>query len=309
MSDQFTNDIPRDGWGRPKIKQPDGKLKAYRRTTKFINVLEDTYNLEKWKLRQVALGLGQREDLVLAAASCTQEDKGTLNDVAHKAMEHARSSSKSTTGTALHKLCERVDRGEPLGSIPSAFVGDIEAYEKCRDANGLKYKQIEMMRVLHDWQVAGTPDRVGEYQGKHYIIDVKTGDITWSEREISMQLGAYSRSTAYTADGDVDDGFVIDQDRAIVIHLPSGQGKCELHWVDIARGWKACQLAKQVWDWRSESGLFVPLSEDDPLIPLALACTTVEELRDLWQTAYEEDAIDDAFKVVVKQRLTELGAA
>ena len=71
MSDDFTAvEIPRDQWGRPMILPPKGKKRVpYRRTTTFVGCLDDMNNLMKWQARQVAYGMGQRDDLVLAAAA------------------------------------------------------------------------------------------------------------------------------------------------------------------------------------------------------------------------------------------------
>lgn len=323
--DVFTNEIPRDNWGRPKIVQPNGKLVPYRRVTKFISVLDDTYNLELWMMRMVALGMGQRDDLVLAAASLTdqQADKQALNNVAKQAKEHAMASSKATKGTALHKLCERLDRGHEIGSVPAPFDQDLAAYVKTRDHYGLKFGHIETMRVFDPWKVAGTPDRTGCYKGKWYIIDIKTGDITWGEREIAMQLGLYAHSTPYTADlGRHDDIPAVDRKKAIVIHLPAGQAKCELHWIDIELGWAGCQVAKQVWDWRQHKGLLDGIPEPDappvyknPLdtnaaklsfAEAAMAATDPEGLRTLWREAASQMALTNDFKLAVKTRLAQL---
>lgn len=345
-ADVFTNDIPRDGWGRPLIYPAPAKCEthadvvarfaadkkrppAYRRTTKFIGVLDDTYNLELWQMRMVALGMGQRSDLVLAAASLTdaREDKKALDAVARQAKEHARASSKATTGTALHKFVERLDRGQQLGNVPEPFDKDLDAYVATRDRYGLTYGLIEAMRVFDPWQVAGTPDRTVCYRGKWFIGDVKTGSLEWSEREIAMQLALYARSTPYDTDrGRYGDIPPVDRRKAIVIHLPAGQAKCELHWVDIEAGWEGCQNAKAVWDWRQRKGLFVPF--DDPDAPpsyashlernaaqpnvydKAMQCQTLDELRDLWRRVAElPGGIDDAFRAAAMKRKQQLEGA
>lgn len=333
--DAFTTPIPRDRWGRPYIypaprrgethadvvarfarqkKQPP----TYRRATTFISVLEDTYQLELWKMRMVALGMGQREDLVLAASSLTADkaDRSALNKIAKDAQEHARASAKATVGTALHRLCERLDRGQRVDNVPSAFVPDLEAYERVRDKAGLKFHQIETLRVFDKWEVAGTPDRIGTFGGKTMVIDIKTGDITWSEREIAMQLALYTHAVPYSHDtGRFEDVTEVNRIKGMVIHLPAGEGKCDLYEVDLVSGWEACNLAKQVWDWREREELFTPLSAEDsskqgPLTysEAAMACNTVDELRDLWSRAARDPrgALDEKVKRAIKLRLEQL---
>ncbi len=103
--------IPRDRWNRPLIVPPGGgKPTAYTRCTTFVDCLEDKYNLQRWQLRQCAIGLADRPDLLLSV-SAHRDDKHALNSITEKAMEAAQSSARSTMGTATHALGERVDRG------------------------------------------------------------------------------------------------------------------------------------------------------------------------------------------------------
>src|SRR5690606_25497180 len=86
------------------------------------------------------------------------------------------------------------------------------------------------------------------------------GSIEFGALKIAMQLAVYSRSVLYDPATRERTPLEVDQDRAIVIHLPAGQGRCELHWVDIAAGWEAVQVATQVRQWRKRRGLLTPLT-------------------------------------------------
>jgi hypothetical protein len=334
MSDDvFTNEIPRDRFGRPMILQPNGKRRGYRRATKFIKVLEDTKALDDWRVRMVALGLGKRQDLHLAASSLTEakEDRTALQNVADKAIDAAKQ-DKALMGTALHKLVERLDRGQKIGDVPAAYVKDIEAYERCRDKAGLRFGLIETLRVFDPWETAGTPDRTGMYRGKWQIMDVKTGSVDFPsiQREIAMQLAFYAHCTAYDenryGDPRFEDNPPVSRTRALVIHLPAGEGRCELHEVDIQAGWEGCLLARQVWEWRKRNGLFTPTDDDggEPVYANHLErnaarpniyeqvflCNTKDELRDLWAVVAKLPAgLDDKFKAAVQQRLGEIEGA
>lgn len=170
-------ELPRDRWGRPMVIPPNArknaKRVAYRRTTTFVGCLDDTAGLMKWMSRQVAYGMGQRKDLVLAAAAANPEDKRKLGEIADKAAEHAKgmSGDAAETGTALHSLTERVDRGERLGVIPAEYKADIEAYRRATEA--IEFTAIETFRVHDEWQVAGTADRIGTLHGRTMIMDIK----------------------------------------------------------------------------------------------------------------------------------------
>lgn len=282
-------EIPRDRFGRPLIVPPTGgKPVAYTRATTFVGALEDRYNLGRWEMRMVALGLAKRPDLVLAAASLTPDDKGELDKVADAAKEAAGSSHSATIGTALHKLTERLDRGGEVVDIPAAYAQDISAYQDAMAP--LKVCEVERFTVLDSLRIGGTPDLIVEYDGVRYIADKKTGSVDYGQLKIAMQLAVYSRSMLYDLDGSMvnRETLGVDQDRAIVIHLPAGTGRCELKWVDIKRGWDAVQVAADVRSWRTVKGLMYPL---DPVAVLREGGFEVEEITIFDQIA---EAVSDA---------------
>lgn len=286
-------EIPRDRYGRPMVLAPNGKKRVpYRRTTTFVGCLEDTYNLMAWKNRQVAYGMGQRKDLVLAAAAADPDDKRKLNEIAEKATEHAMASASATTGTALHALTERVDRGQPLGVIPTEYQADIDAYQQATAA--IEFTAIEAFRIHDDWQVAGTTDRIGKLHGRPMIMDIKTGSIDFPHK-MAMQLAMYAHSVPYDigADKRIVDDERVDVNRGIIIHLPAGEGRCDLYEIDIAKGWGACLLAKKVWNWRGTKGLTALIDPTkEPARPptwasLIADARDVDDLRLIWKRMRE----------------------
>lgn len=306
-------EIPRDRWGRPLILPPNGgKRVAYRRTTTFVGCLEDTYNLMAWKNRQVAYGMGQRKDLVLAAAAADPTDKRKLNEIADKATEHAQASASATTGTALHALTERVDRGQPLGFVPHEYQDDLKAYEKATAA--IEFTAIETFRVYDRWQVAGTADRIGrDKRGRLRVFDIKTGSIDYAHK-MAMQLAMYARSVPYDIAtdkrGEPEDG--LDLNTGVIIHLPAGEGRCELYEVDIAKGWGACMIAHQVWDWRATKGLteiYEP-DADAPTPPtwesLIRGAQDLDNLRRIWLRAKQCGDLTESLRAMCTERSREL---
>jgi hypothetical protein len=278
-------EIPRDRWGRPLILTPEGKRKAYTRCTTFVGCLEDTYNLSKWQQRMVALGLAQRDDLLLSVSAHT-DDKRELDKICEAAMEAAAASSGATKGTALHKLCERLDRGDKV-DLPTAAKADVAAYQ--RATQGVRWTHIEAMTVHDALEVAGTPDRIGipAGGGRALVWDIKTGSIEYGMGKIAMQLAMYARSAHYDPELGTRTALDVDLERAVVIHLPAGEGTCSLVEVDIAAGWEAVQHAAWVRDWRKRKNLArpfgepAPASEVDQLAALIRACTTRDELLEL----------------------------
>lgn len=309
-------EIPRDRWGRPMVMPLKGtKRVAYRRATTFVGCLDDTNGLMKWLSRQVVLGMGQRKDLVLAAAAADPADKKKLGEIADKAAEHAKGlvGDAAETGTALHSLTERVDRGERLGVIPGEYKADIEAYRRATEH--IEFLGIETFRVHDEWKVAGTADRIGLLHGRPMIMDIKTGSIDYPHK-MAMQLAMYSRSVPYDIATDTrgTDPQSVDPNRGVIIHLPAGQGICELYEINIGIGWGACLIAKQVWDWRGRKDLtrlIDPAAE--PPAPatwasLIAGADSVERLREIWRRAKELGELTPALKKAAAARSEELGA-
>lgn len=280
--------IERDRYDRPLIRQESGKAKSYRRTTTFVGCLEDTFKLSEWSQRHVAYGLARRPDLLMAVQSHipgedgeTSDGKKEVNDLIKAAKEAAGTSTKATIGTALHKMTDRLDRGEDF-PIPDLVRDDLDAYR--RATAGLEWNHIERMTVHDGMAVAGTPDRVFTYQGKRYIGDLKTGSLDFGLTKIEMQLAVYAHSALYDIPTGNRSDLGVELDRAAVFHLPAGSGECRLLWVDIAAGWADVQIALEVWKQRSRKANPVPFTVEDALTTLVLAAASPDDLGELWRT-------------------------
>ena len=300
--------IERDRYGRPLIKPADGgKAVAYTRMTTFIDCLDDRSNLEKWKMRKVAQGLSTRPDLLLAISSLTDPDGGdkrALNDIVEQALDAANHKGKATIGTALHKYAERINLGETV-DVPAEYRADIEAYK--RATAGLQVIATETLLVLDEYRVAGTPDMLAIHNGRLKVVDLKTGSIEWGMGKIAMQLGGYANSLNYDpATGARTPLGDIDLTEAVVIHMPAGEGRCELVPVDIARGWAAFPLAQQVRDWRKAKWPTTPLQSGPDLASLIGIAATADDLRNLW--AAHQDLWSDELTQLAAQRIQALAA-
>ena len=288
MPDPFVTasqtELPRDRWGRPLISPPEGgEPVAYTRVTTLAKCIEDTYNLSRWQMRMVALGIARRRDLILAASAINDPDdygqKRTLNEVAESAVEAAAGHAKANAGTALHSYAERVDRHEALGYIPEEYEADVAAY--ARVTEGLDILVTEAFVIVDALRVGGSLDKVmvftaeyldryaEEHRGArlHYpngdevqpgdavIGDIKTGNTDFALSAISMQLGTYANGVVYDHALGTRSPIPGDprKDYAVIIALPSGKGNASLIWLDITKGWDAAQrLAYEVLQWRKE---------------------------------------------------------
>lgn len=248
----------RDRWGRYLIPGPDGKERSWQRVTTLAKVIADTYALEQWSQRQVALGLALRDDLFARVASCTADDREALNEICADAKEAAGASKGRNAGTALHRFTERLDRGETV-SAPPAYARDLDAYRACCTAHRLTVvdDMLERTVVVPDVDVAGTFDKVmaGPAWPADRVADLKTGQEMYGWLEVALQLACYAHAEAIwdTATGTFLPMPPVDRDIAVVLHLPSGQATCTVYEVDIAKGWELAQLAAEVRDWRKRA--------------------------------------------------------
>ncbi|WBQ03800.1 hypothetical protein [Kribbella sp. CA-293567] len=305
MTDPFSiikTELPRDRWGRPLITPPDGgETVAYQRVTTFVGALEDTYHLSLWSQRMVALGMANRPDLQLAASAITdptdQYAKRTLNDIAKSAREAAGAGAAATTGTALHTLSEKIDRGEDVGTVPAAYLPDLEAYR--RVTKYFATLAIEGFCVRDDLRVGGSYDRIvqftaeglDQYEREHgerlcypgpdadgniraglgdevqpgdtMIGDLKTGNVDFGIGKIAMQLGTYANSVDYDHTLGARTPLVGNPSKkwGVIVHLPAGTGAARLIFVDVAAGFDtAYVLAVGVHAWRKRKDLSFPFA-------------------------------------------------
>lgn len=291
--------IERDGRDRPLVMLPDGsKRVAYSRCTTFVAVLEDQYRLQLWQQRMVALGLADRPDLLMSVAA-HRDDRDELDRIVVLAKEAAKAPAAARTGTALHALAEQHDRGETV-SVPPAYAPDIEAYK--RETECLTPVQIEQFCVQDQLRVGGTFDRLVRWvdaDGKagHYIADIKTGNVDFGHLKFTMQFAVYARSVPYDITTHTRFAYPDDLDltKAILIHLPQGEGRCRLYWVDIAAGWDAVQVAKAVRAWRNRRHLVAPFDHQGPPTGMQRAVaanvTNLDEIRLLIRTRATADGV------------------
>lgn len=252
----------RDRYGRPLIVPEGGdKHVPYTRPTTIADTLDDRHNLELWMQRQVALGLVARPDLVARIATTDPTDKSTLNGICSDARDAAGSSAAANLGTAIHAAVEAVNRG---GDAPDMFAEHVDRYRQTLAAHGITVDpdHVEQFCVNEPVKAAGTFDMIVTVDGRHYIADLKTGSsVAWSGRSFAVQLAIYAGATSYydTATNTHHPVVDVDQNTALIVHLPAAGGDCTLHWLDISAGREALQHALWVRQWRRRDDLLVEL--------------------------------------------------
>ena len=205
----------------------------------------------------VATGVSKRPDLLAQVAACQSNETARLDALCRDAVEAAGASSSANLGSALHSFCQRTDEGEDLSIVPDTWRPDVVAYGAAMEEASLTVERIERCCVIPEMVVAGTFDRtVVDRSGTHYVLDLKTGKtLQYSWPSIGIQLALYSRArTLYDHDTEQHSPMPdVDQETAIVAHLPAGQGTCEIFAVDLVMGWEGALMANRVRTWRKES--------------------------------------------------------
>lgn len=256
----------RDKLGRYRITDPGtGKLVSYTRATTVAKTLDDTSNLEKWSGRMVALGLAARPDLLALVQATEADDKRALNDIVERAKEAGGATARRDLGTALHSILEK--SWTPGYEPPSAYAADVVAVHRALAAAGLTVVDGMAERVIvhDDLRIAGTFDlMVADADGQTYIADIKTGaSVTYGGLGFATQLAIYANATALYVQGPSDKGAddkrepmpPVSKELALIIHVEPGSGHCDLHWLDIAIGAEALDLAMKVREIRKAKPL------------------------------------------------------
>lgn len=269
--------IRRNQWGQYLLPHPEtGEEQAWPRVTTIAKTLADQFALTQWKMRMVARGVGMRPDLGMLAAAAdpdSSEGKSALHNVTETAMEVAGSSKGRNLGTALHAFAEQYDRGQ-TPRVPVPYDQDMEAYTRALRLFGLQAHPnlIERVVVCPELGAAGTLDRIMLCpDGAWRIVDLKTAqEVQYSGIEIAVQLAIYAHSTyAWIPETNSYEALpALDQGMALVIHLPSGQARCEVNAVNVAEGWNLAQLSIDVRHARSNAKkLIVPLGPPTANVP------------------------------------------
>lgn len=266
--------IKRDRWGRYELPHPHtGKVQAWTRVTTLSSTLADRFGLEKWMQRNIVYGLGQRQDLYARAAAARLEDKDTLTAIVNEAQTAAADKAGANLGSAIHQFTERIDRGEPV-TVPPPYDRDVAAYQQAMEAADIAVTAgwVERVVCIPELEVVGTLDRLVEGNwplGHPRVADVKTGKdvVKYGMTEIALQLALYANATHWWDGTRWHPMIPVDRAKAVVIHLPVGQGTCTLYEVDIAAGWQAVQLAVDVRNWRKRRDLAQQIPAITPAVP------------------------------------------
>lgn len=223
--------------------------------------------------------------------------KDVLNTIGFKSQTLAGSKVPASWGTQMHSNIEALSRDEiTVEDVPDKYRAEVSAWAAAMQQNDLSAVPhlIERRVAVPMYGSAGTFDQIDRNHrtrsirlgkrvvrikaGEHVIGDVKSGrnlDYGWAE--IAIQMAQYAagarlgKVAVWNPDASEDGGAwewedigidpkSIRPDVGVVMHVPIGEKKCTLHWVDLQEGWNAVQLCESVRDWRKIKGLNTPFS-------------------------------------------------
>lgn len=309
--------------GRYLLPSPTGKpgMDKFTRVTTGAKALDDTAGLDKWKLRNVVLGLKDTPDLLdgIDMFAEPREVTNQLNRVADKAQELAGAKQASELGTAIHAWTEAVERdGVPLGNVPDQFHPYVSAYLKSLADAGIATVPGLVERIVYHsgtgW--VGTFDRIYQLaDGTRVIGDVKTSKtLRYGLLGFSMQLATYADADyMLSLDGQSWEPMpAIGNIFAVIAHVPSNNpGQCELVTVDLEAGRDAIALAEDVRGARSagQSGTIknnwdLPPRADTGLESQVKQARSAEDLSALWaanQDVWTDELTQLGYDVIAGQ--------
>ena len=267
---------PRDGWGRYLILPPDStKPVGYTRVTTIAKALDDGGGLLPWKATATVVGALRRPGLLARWQQLMADQPDpwygspASKDAAKKLVEECAaaggSSDRAEIGTALHAFIERRLLGLPDAALQANMQADVDAFTATTAAAGIVFdkRYIESIVVLDGPRVAGTADQLCVYLPGvgNVVSDLKTGaDLKYSWQSIAVQLAAYAHADNiyHPLEQRREPMPQVSQEVAMVIHLPAGEARCELHLIDIAAGWEAFQMSLATREWRKRRNLASP---------------------------------------------------
>ena len=248
--------------GRYSLPSPDGsgQNKLYTRATNIAKVLDDTYNLQKWSNRQVALGVA-RTPSIAAAINADHDDNRRLDQLCEQALTVAGGTEKRDLGTALHRLIERHDRGE--AHHDGEWRDHLDAYDAALAAHRLTIDRewIEVVLVNETYGIAGRVDRLlQDPEGRLVVADLKTGGyrswLAWATQFAVYATATHWWSERYDQLNPIPPDM-IRQDHSLAIHLPAQESPphCQIHALSVPAGLDAMLMALEVRRMRANDKL------------------------------------------------------
>jgi len=295
FGDPITRDFRRAN-GAPMVVRLDDKTRweRYSRPSGWGSDLDDESALTLWKIDRAMEGVACDPSIAAMVAAHLNDREGA-KERRERAIQRGRGEEAADLGTALHRMTERVERGDGF-CAPPPFDADIAAYLSKLDGAGLVSEFIECKLCNDEWRAAGTADRIYQANreipvagcppilpGQLVLGDLKTGKrLDYSLPGYCIQLALYVDSVFYDVETNERSPLPpeLRTDVGLLVHMPAGTGSCSFHWADLQVGREGCRIVRDVRHWRKRSDFLIdftpPPSDEEAILA---APTPMESLQ------------------------------
>lgn len=237
-------------------------------------VFEYTGGLEAWKVRQAMIGVAV-SDHIRESVAAHYDEYEMLEQLAEEAMQAAGSHLAAHRGTTMHRIVDRLDKGENVVETPLAK----ETIRRWRDAMSAAELEVvpeytERFVVYPEWNVCGRFDRLmrRKSDGALVIVDLKTGEKALKyTHSVAIQLALYAhapflvgettrqrkgKSTAVESEEFIPMPEV-DTTKGYALHMPA-EGDARVVPIKLEPAWEmVTNHLWQIYEWRKRDDLIV----------------------------------------------------
>lgn len=296
FGDPITRDFRRAN-GAPMVVRIDDPTRwdRYSRPSGWGGDLDDESALTLWKIDRAMEGVAS-DPSIAAMVAAHIGDRDGARERRERAIQRGRGEEAADLGTALHRMTERVERGDGF-CAPPPFDADIAAYLSKLDAAGLTSEYIECKLCNDEWRAAGTADRIYRANrpidvagcppilpGQLVLGDLKTGKrLDYSLPGYCVQLALYVDSVFYDVETNQRSPLPpeLRTDVGLLVHMPAGTGSCTFHWADLQVGREGCRIVRDVRHWRKRSDFLIdftpPPSDEEAVLATPMEVLTLSE--------------------------------
>lgn len=269
--------IPREShYNRPMLYPPEGETRVpYSRPSTLGKDLDTGKALIPWEQTMVAIGLAKsrylfsRIQAIIARGGSWDTDKKEFKEIVGLAKNAAGWKDQADRGTSIHDFCDAAEQGildwdlvpEHLKPVIAAYFEQIIPWFTmlATECFVVVDRQIDVPHhhKLIQLRSAGSVDRIGTFDGKRYIFDIKSGRDDVFRTSVCGQLYLYSAGLLYRDDlvyqdiswaewkysgsnpsARADTG--VNQEQAIMLQAPKfavhGKWTWNIFWVPLEKG-------------------------------------------------------------------------
>jgi hypothetical protein len=239
----------------------DGK--RVKSASKVANISADSYALELWRDRMVAIGMTLDSTLAEDVA-VDLDNKKAINKICERAKTTAKASVKASRGTQRHRVLELLLLGREDMFITDQQRADAEVLKRTIDAYQLEPMpdRVEQFVAWPEHGVVGRYDAIFRHGGRCVMTDLKSGEnaVLYPHSTVVQEaLYAFAPRTSLTVAKDGDQSTVtewttmpddLDREIGYVIYASDEHEVGELWRINLAHGKAGADLVLSIVDWR-----------------------------------------------------------